>query len=252
MKAGKIILVGVAVVVAVVGIAIWQIFANLDTIVANVIQNVGTEVLQTPVKVKTVNLELKNGKAGISGLTIKNPEGYSDPYVFSMDDIAVSIDVKSLGKNPLIINEILIRQPEVFVEVNNDGGTNLDTLSKNIKASSSDTAEEKKEPSATDEAGEELKFIIRKFRFEGGNLKATNQIEPDKQIDQALPAISMDNLGADKGGATGQELATEMMKILVAQATEAALKAGINKAIEKEKENLMNKAGDKLKGLFNK
>jgi hypothetical protein len=40
------------------------------------------------------------------------------------------------------------------------------------------------------------------------------------------------------------------MKILVAQATEAAVKAGLDKAIEKEKENLMNKAGDKLKGLF--
>jgi len=249
MKAGKAVLIGVAVIVVVIGVAIWQIFANLDAIVAGVIENVGTEVLQTPVKVKTVKLDIKGGKAGISGMTIKNPAGFSDPYVFSMDDIAVDIDVSSLGKNPLVIEEILIRQPKVFAEVNKDGVSNLQTLSKNIEASSSGT-EDKQEPAATDESGEELKLIIKKFRFEGGNLKASSQIEPDKKIDQALPVIRMDNLGADTGGATGQEIASEMMKIVVAQATEAAVKAGLDKAIEKEKENLMNKAGDKLKGLF--
>lgn len=249
MKMGKVVLIGVFVIIAVIGVAIWQIFANLDAIVAGVIENVGTEVLQTPVKVKTVKLDIKGGKAGISGMTIKNPAGFSDPYVFSMDDIAVDIDVSSLGKNPLVIEEILIRQPKVFAEVNKDGVSNLQTLSKNIEASSSGT-EDKQEPAATDESGEELKLIIKKFRFEGGNLKASSQIEPDKKIDQALPVIRMDNLGANTGGATGQEIASEMMKILVAQATEAAVKAGLDKAIEKEKENLMNKAGDKLKGLF--
>lgn len=249
MKMGKVVLIGVFVIIAVIGVAIWQIFANLDAIVAGVIENVGTEVLQTPVKVKTVKLDIKGGKAGISGMTIKNPAGFSDPYIFSMDDIAVDIDVSSLGKNPLVIEEILIRQPKVFAEVNKDGVSNLQTLSKNIEASSSGT-EDKQEPAATDESGEELKLIIKKFKFEGGNLKASSQIEPDKKIDQALPVISMNNLGADTGGATGQEIASEMMKILVAQATEAAVKAGLDKAIEKEKENLMNKAGDKLKGLF--
>lgn len=249
MKVGKAVLIGVAVIVVVIGVAIWQIFSNLDAIVAGVIENVGTEVLQTPVKVKTVKLDIKGGKAGISGMTIKNPAGFSDPYIFSMDDIAVDIDVSSLGKNPLVIEEILIRQPKVFAEVNKDGVSNLQTLSKNIEASSSGT-EDKQEPAATDESGEELKLIIKKFRFEGGNLKASSQIEPDKKIDQALPVIRMDNLGADTGGATGQEIASEMMKIVVAQATEAAVKAGLDKAIEKEKENLMNKAGDKLKGMF--
>ena len=248
MKLGKTVLIGVFVIIAVIGVAIWQIFANLDAIVASVIEDVGSEVLQTPVKVKTVTLELKDGKAGISGMSIKNPAGYSDPYVFSMDDIAVDIDVSSLGKNPLVIEEILIRQPRVFAEVNKDGVSNLQTLGKNIEASTS--KQEKQQPAATDESGEELKFIIKKFRFEGGNLKASSQLEPDKIIDQSLPVISMNNLGADSGGATGQEIASEMMKVLVARTTEAALKAGLDKAVEKEKEKLMDKASDKIKGLF--
>jgi uncharacterized protein involved in outer membrane biogenesis len=248
MKWGKAVLIGVIVIMAVVGVAIWQILANLDTIVAGVIEDVGTEVLQTPVKVKTVNLDLKAGKVGISGMTIKNLAGYSDPNVFSMDDIAVDLDLSSIGKNPLVIEEILIRQPKVFAEVNKDGVSNLQALSKNIESSSS--KQEKQEPVATDESGEELKMIIRKFRFEGGNLKASSQVNPDKKIDQALPAISMDDLGAKKGGANGQEIAIEMMKIIVARSTQVALKAGLNRAVEKEKQKLMDKASDKIKGLF--
>ena len=249
MKLGKVVLIGVLVIMTVVGIAIWQIFANLDKIVASVIENVGTEVLQTPVKVKTVNLDLKAGKVGISGMTVKNLAGYSDPLVFSMDDIAVDLDVSSLGKNPLVIEEILIRQPKVFAEVNSDGVSNLQALSKNLE-SSSGSKDKKPEPAATDESGEELKLIIRKFRFEGGNLKASSQVEPDKKIDQSLPAISMDDLGAKKGGASAQEIAAEMMKIIVARTTQAALKAGLEKAVEKEKQKLMEKASDKIKGLF--
>jgi hypothetical protein len=249
MKKGKAVLLGVFVIIVVIGVATWQIFTNLDAIVASVIENVGTEVMQTPVKVKTVNLELKAGKVGISGMTIKNLAGYSDPYVFSMDDIAVDIDVSSLGKNPLVIEELLIRQPKVFAEVNKEGVSNLEILSKNIESSSS-SKEKKQEPAATDESGEELKLIIKKFRFEGGNLKASSQVNPDKKIDQTLPVISMDNLGAKTGGANGQEIATEMMKILIAQTTQAVLKAGLNKAVEKEKKKLMDKASDKFRGIF--
>lgn len=250
MKIGKAVLIGVTVVAVVVGVALWQVFANLDTIVANTIQKVGSEVLQTPVKVKSVKLKLTEGKASVSGLTIANPAGYSNPYIFTMNDIAVNIDVSSIRENPLVVEEILIREPNIFVEINSNGESNLDVLMKNIQASSSGDTKETEPQSSASEGGDELRFIIKKFRFEGGNLKATNQIQPDKKIDQAFPKVSMDNLGADSNGATAVEITTEMMQLIIAQATEAALKAGVNKAVEKEKEKLLEKAGDKLKGLF--
>ena len=163
MKTGKAVLIGVTVVVAVVGIALWQVFANLDTIVANTIQKVGSEVLQTPVKVKTVKLKLTEGKASISGLTIANPAGYSNPYIFTMNDIAANIDVSSIRDNPLVFEEILIREPNILVEINSNGESNLDVLMKNIKASSSDDTKETEPQSSTSEGGDELRFIIKKL-----------------------------------------------------------------------------------------
>jgi len=256
MKARKIILIAVATLTIVVGITLWQIFANLEAIVAGVIQNMGTEVVQTEVKVGKVGLDLKGGKASISELTIANPEGYSDPYIFSMEDIGATIDVATLGENPIVIDEVLIRQPKIFFEIDKNGGSNMEVLKKNIEASSSsDKDADKKEKKDTGSAdGEEFTLIIKKFRFEDGYLSALNAATPENKIEQTLPPIHMNNLGAAKGGATGQEIAVEMMTILASKVAETAIKTGINQAIDKNKErlqeNLKNKADDALKDLL--
>lgn len=248
MKTGKVILISLGVLVLIAGIILWQVLSNLDSIVADVIENVGSDVVSTEVAVSNVEIDLKGGKATISGLTIENPEGFSNKYIFSMDDVAVDIELSSLGKSPIVINEILIRQPKVFFEVDKNNVSNMDVLLKNMEKE--DSPEEKKEEAEGD--GREIKFIIKKFRFDGGNLSVQNVVEPDKNIDQKLPVITMDNLGAAKGGATGKEIASEMISSLASQVAKAAIRARVDKTVEKEKEKLMDKASDKLKGLFKK
>jgi len=248
MKIGKVILISLGVLVLVAGIVVWQAISNIDSIVADVIENVGSDVVGTEVAVSNVEIDLKGGKATISGLTIENPEGFSNKYIFSMDDVAVDIELASLGKSPIVINEILIRQPKVFFEVDKNNVSNMDVLLKNME--NEDSSKEKKEEARGD--GGEIEFIIKKFRFDGGNLSVQNSAEPDKNIDQKLPVIAMDNLGAAQGGATGQEIAREMIRSLTSQVAIAAIRAGVGKAAEKEKEKLMDRASDNIKGLFKK
>jgi len=246
MSATKKVFIGLGVVVLIAGIGVWQLLANLDSIVAGVIESAGTEAVGTEVSVSKVKLDLQNGKATISGLTIRNPKGYSDKYIFSMDDISVGIDISTLGKNPIVINEIVIRQPKVVYELDKNNVANTDALLKNMNSEgSSDTQSEKDSDSS-----EEIKLIIKKFRFDGGDLSVKNAIAPDKNIDMKLPAISINNMGSSKGGATVNEIATEIIKKLVPQIARAALKSGVNKAIENKKKSLLNKTGDSIKGLF--
>ncbi|HED15666.1 MAG TPA: hypothetical protein ENI64_02425 [Gammaproteobacteria bacterium] len=122
----------------------------------------------------------------------------------------------------------------------------MDALLKNMKSQNSSD----KKPAETNDSGEEIKLIIKKFRFDGGNLAIKTAAAPDKNIEQKLPVIAMNNIGASKGGATVNEIASELIKKVVSQAVKSALKSGVNKAIEKEKKNLLNKAGDGIKGLF--
>lgn len=259
MKLGKSIIIGVAVLVPVISIIVWLLFSNLNTIVAQVIQDAGRNVVQTEVKVNSVDVDLANGKAVISSMTIANPDGYLQPYIFAMDDIVVAIDVQSLRTAPIIINEILVRQPKVNFELDKTGKSNLSVLKENINQSSKPVSEKgiegKNDQQGESEVSNQTRVIIKKLSFERGQLNVYTQIKADEKIEVELPLIHLQNLGQTKGGATGNEIAVEMMTQLVAQIAEEAVKARFKDAFNKKTQNLkdaFNKGTQNLKDAFDK
>jgi hypothetical protein len=255
----KKVFIGLAVIAIVLGALLWWLGANLDGIVKKVIEDVGTDVTQTSVGVRGVEIKLLDGKATISGLSVANPPGFSGPNIFTLDKVSVEIDVKSLKDNPIIINEILVRQPQVFYEMNKKNVSNLDVLKKNVasysaSSSSSSSSSGTDKEAAAGEKGEEIKLIIKKLSFEGGHLSAVSALAPDKKIEADLPAFHMNNLGQSTGGATSAQIAKQIMNRLVKQAADVAAKAGVDQLTDelkqKGKEALDEKVGDTLKGLF--
>ena len=254
----KKVLIGLGILVVVMGIVLWRVYANLDKIVARVIEDVGTEVTQTAVRVDGVELDLLNGKAGLSQLSVANPAGFSSREIFSLELVTVAIDVKSLSSNPIIIDEVVVKQPRVVYEMNQQGTSNLDVLKKNVESYSttrtagSGSATEKQTPAGQE--GEEIKLIIRKLNFEGGELNATSALRPDKPVKAKLPAFSMSNIGQSTGGATSSQIAKEVLNRLVRQVGDAAAKAGVDKLADelqdKANEKLGDKVGGALKGLL--
>jgi hypothetical protein len=255
----KKVFIGLAVIAIVLGALLWWLGANLDGIVKKVIEDVGTDVTQTSVGVRGVEIKLLDGKATISGLSVANPPGFSGPNIFTLDKVSVEIDVKSLKDNPIIINEILVRQPQVFYEMNKKNVSNLDVLKKNVasysaSASSSSSSSGTDKEAAAGEKGEEIKLIIKKLSFEGGHLSAVSALAPDKKIEADLPAFHMNNLGQSTGGATSAQIAKQIMNRLVKQAADVAAKAGVDQLTDelkkKGQEALDEKVGGALKGLF--
>lgn len=253
----KKVLIGVGVLVVALGILLWRVYANLDIIVARFIEDVGSEVTQTPVRVVGVNLDLKNGRAGVSQLSVASPEGFGSPHIFTLDLLSVAIDMGSLGSNPVIIDEILVREANVTYEINRQGTSNLDVLRKNVagysasRDSGSPTAAPTQGPDGQDE---EIRLIIRKLHFEGGELNASSALRPDKPVKTRLPAFTMSDIGQSSGGATSSRIAQEVLNRLARQAADAARKAGVDRLTddlgEKAAEKLGDKAGGALKGLL--
>jgi len=250
----KKVFIGLGILVVVLAIVLWQLYSNLDKIVARVIEDVGSEVTQTAVRVGGVDLDLLKGKAGLSLLSVANPAGYSDAHIFTLEDISVAVDVESISSNPIIIDEIVVRQPRVAYEINTRGVSNLDVLKKNVegysasRAAASGTAKEAQEPAGQE--GEEIRLIIRKLNFEGGELNATSALRPDKPVKVKLPAFSMSNIGQSSGGATSSQVAKEVLDRLVRQAGDAAAKAGADKLADELKDKAKDKLGDKVGGAL--
>jgi hypothetical protein len=250
----KKVLIGLGILVVVAGIVLWRVYANLDKIVAKVIEDAGTEVTQTAVKVGGVELDLLNGKAGLSQLSVANPAGFSSGEIFSLELVSVAIDVKSVSSNPIIIDEIVVKQPRVAYEMNQQGISNLDVLKKNVESYStshdngSGTPTEKQEPAG--QKGGEIKLIIRHLSFEGGELNAISALRPDKPVKARLPAFTMSNIGQASGGATSDQIAKEVLDRLVKQAVDAASKAGVDKLTDDLKDRATEKLGDKVGGAL--
>lgn len=229
-------LIVVGVIVLVLAVIIWQVAANLDGIVEGVIEDTGSEVLKTDVSVSGVAIDLKAGTAAIAGLTIANPDGYSPANLFEMHGIEVGLDLGSIGKDVLVINSIVIRDPKVNYEGDKTGGSNMQTLLNNIGSGS--------EEETTSEEGEGTKLIINRFEFTGGKVKATSKLKPDEEVDLELPAVKMSNIGKAQGGVTADVIAEEIANELVGAVIQAAAKSSVSKVIEEKTKGFL----DKLKG----
>ncbi len=254
----KKVFIGLVVLLIVLGVVVWRLYANLDLIVAKIIEDVGTEATQTSVAVGGVQLKLLDGQATISGLSVANPAGFSSADIFQLKKIAVAIDVESLKGSPIVINELVVAQPRVFYDINRDGASNLGVLKKNVDSYSAPKAPAsgEQQPAATETTAPAVKLIIKKLSFEGGHLSATSALTPERKIETDLPAFQLTSIGQSTGGATGAQIAREVLEGLIRQATEAARKAGVNKLKDelqqKGKEALDEKLGGALKGVLGK
>jgi hypothetical protein len=215
---GKKVLIGVGVIIVLLLVIVWQVGSNLDKIVAGVIEDVGSDVLKTSVSVSGVEIDLKGAKAGIAGMTIANPKGYSRANLFELEGISVDLDIKTVTQD------------------NASGGSNMQTLLDNIESGASD--------GDVAAGGEAMKMIIDRFEFSGGLVKASSEMKPGEVMDIKLPAIKISGIGRAQGGVTADVVAQKIGKELVSEIISAAAKAGVNKALEEKKKGFL----DKLKG----
>jgi len=207
----KNVLIALGGIFLVLIVFIWQVVANLDSIVAGVIEDVGSDVLKTNVTVSGVAINLKEGKAGIAGVKIANPDGWSGATLLEMEGIEVDLDIESLSQDVLVIESIRIQNPQISYEGDEAGGSNMQTLLNNMEGASGD-----------------------------GSGAADGEVN--------LPAIKLSGIGRSQGGVTADVVVEKVTRKLVNSIVEAALKAGVDEAIEEKKKGFMDKLGEKLKG----
>jgi hypothetical protein len=238
-------LITVAVVLVLIVAVLGYLWSSINAIVEAAIEKYGSQIIQTSVAVKGVDIRLTEGSGAISGLTISNPKGFKEPYAFSLGQISTAIDLETVTQNPVVIKEILIKSPKAVYEINKSGQGNINELKTNITRSSASASSEGT-TSDTGPAAEERKLIIRKLVIEQGELTALVAALDDTARTAKLPRIEMKNLGAKQGGATGAEIAQEILTTLTKNATEAVSKLGLEKYLGKSLEELQQQAQQEL------
>jgi len=235
-------LVVVVVIVLIVGVL------NLDKGIKAVVEKVGPELTKSSVTLRDVDLSLTSGEGSLRGLVVGNPAGFATPTAFSLGDISLAVEPKSLTTDTIVINSIRIIAPEITYE-SGKGGTNLDQLQKNVEqalGSSSDSA-------TSEEGGDEAaakKLIIKDLKITGGKISYSNALLGGKPMSLALPAIHLVGIGEKSGGATAGEVVFQILASINKSASTAVINSG---ALKDAGDQLKKQAEEKLggwKGVF--
>ncbi len=255
MKALKILIGLVVGLIVVAAIAVYFGLKNIDGIVKNVVEDVGSQSIGTNVTLSDVKIALQDGKAKLSGLSIANPQGFSNADAFSLGEIAVGVDLKSVGKDVLVINEVLISDIHLLAEHAGVNDINLQALMDNLKANTGGTSSS--ESGGADEgSSSDIKLAVEKFTFAGGDIQVKSEQFGEKTL--KLPKIALSNLGSADNGLTPEELANAAIQPLLNQAKKAVQDYAKAEAEEKLREKIEEKLSekldkkdiDKLKSLF--
>lgn len=204
------------VALAVIGIIIMTFY--IDSIVKSGIEDIGTEMTGTRVTVDNVSVSLFSGDGTVQGFRVANPEGYETENALSVDDFSIAIDVTTLLSDVVVVNEVIIGGPAVYVEQKLPEN-NLQTILSNInEAVATGTSTDKE-------------LIIEYFLLENGSADLYTEVGGERSARVELSEIELHDLG--RGGEQ--------------QALEQAIKEIADRVIEQALEAVMQSGGEQLR-----
>lgn len=249
----KIIASIIVVLLLLSGGALWFLAGgSLNDFIKNQIETVGTQVTEQTVSVKSVDIKLTSGAGSILGINLANPKTYNQPNAFSLGEVTLDINLESLTSSPIIIDAIVIKSPEAFVEMTKTGGSNikdiLDAIERNTPKGDSQAAD-----TTPTNTTEEPRIKVSKIVLAGTALSVDLTAFGNKEHTATLPDINLSNVGGEAGlpaSQLGSEIVKQALSKIWKQAKETQKKKLVDGAKDKLKEKLEEKAKKKLTDLF--
>lgn len=163
------------------------------------------------------NVDVFKGNLTLIGLSLKNPEGYQQPYFCQMKRFDAALSMPSLLEDRVVIPSVKIDGVELLAEsiIDQHGPRlNLLTIRKQLGSSGGD------EPSSAKEGGK--KFVIEVLTVSGLKVTGVMTIPGGGSwpIDLDVPTFEITDIGEKENG------------VLLAQVVVVVLDAIIGKAIE--------------------
>lgn len=220
MSKTRIVVIAATSVLLLAGGAVYLLFSNLNLLVERGIESFGSKAAGTAVRVARVEIDLRQGRGSIYGLTVANPADFSREAIFALGEITLALNVASLTSPVPVVEELRIGAPTFLYEVNNRGGSNLAVLKKNLQQTA---GKDRPQKAAADEAPRRLR--IKALSVAKGKGSVDLRAVGGKRYEAGLERITLKNLGG-RQGLTADELANVLLAALVKELEQVALRQG--------------------------
>ena len=242
-----LVILGVLAALAVVTFIGLQLF--LGSIVKAGVNNFAPKITQTKVELAGASISPLTGSGTLTGLTVGNPAGWSSGNAFSLGKVHIDVKPFSVLGDHIVINEILIDQPEFAYETK-VVASNIGDLLKNIEAALGGAGAKTDGPAKN---GNPVKFEVKHFRMKNGKVSLGLGVAA---LPLPMPPIELNDLGTKEGGITANQLAFAIMRSVtggvVGATTQAAGQIGgtMGAAGVDAAKDAAKKTGEAIKGIF--
>jgi uncharacterized protein involved in outer membrane biogenesis len=207
-------------------ILIVVLMFSLGRIIKTGVNTMGPKLAGVPVKLETAVVNPLTGMVQIKGLVVGNPVGFNTPSAMELGDFKLKIKMSSLFSEAIVIEEILISEPQITYEKSLKS-SNLSTLQANLTSTAAETpAPAAPEAKPEKKKGEAKKVIIDAFLFDGAKVNVTITALGGKKLTIPLPPIHMQNIGRASGGAKPVEVISEVFNAISKVVFEAVAAGG--------------------------
>lgn len=214
------------------------------------------EITKTDVQLSNVDISLFKGTISLSGLKIGNPKGFKTEEAFSLKNITVQFQPKTIMENKIIIDQVIIDGTHVTAEAQIKDGTitsNLTTIQNNVNAYLNKGNKNQKE--AVNAKKEETKkaqntsksVVIRDLQINNSTItvSALNQV-----LDVPLPNIQQKNIGEQGKKTDWKETIAYIMNLISVESLKATAN-GVQEIMKKTAQGAIDEAKKAVEGVNN-
>jgi hypothetical protein len=242
----KRILLGAAIVLvlALAG-GLWWLYHSLDRLVASAIRSFGPEITGVSIDLDRVKIHALDGRAELHGLVVGNPQGFKSDHALSLGEISMTLDLNSLTKDVIVIEQISIVKPDVSYELGPEG-SNLNVIQRNVDryVGQHRTADA---PHGEREQGKKL--LIETLTIKNATATVSAAAVKSRPVSVPIPDLHLRDIGKRSGGATAGEAVKQVLAALTQSVTRTIASRNLGGLIDSLKKD-PGTAVDKLKGLF--
>lgn len=208
----RILKYSLIVFLAVIVIGFVMLTLALDSIVKSNIESIGSEMTGTAVTVESVSISPFSGKGSISGFRVANPEGYAQDYAIEMDEFSIEMDVWSLFSDEIIIRDITILAPFIYVEQRLPEN-NIREILQNVQQMDAFEASDSE-------------MIIEHFLLENGTVDLYTEVGGERSARVEIETIELNDLGRGGGRAAVEDVVQRIAEEIAERALAAAIESG--------------------------
>ena len=195
-----------------------------------------------PISLSKTTINPLDGRAALYGLVVGNPDGFKTNQALSLDEISLTLDIRSLTTDVIRIKELTLLKPAITYEYA-AGGSNLDVLRRNIERAIGHN----KQKAQRSESGKKL--IIEHLYVKSASAHVSAELLNGEAVSLPIPDVHLQDIGKKSDGVTTGEVTNQILVSIVQQVSAAMTAAGIRTATNTI-QIAVDSATQVLKGLF--